>query len=319
MHRLPKSFFLLTLLFLAVFSGTDVSGIPRNVKKPFRNSQFVSIDSTLIHYRFWVTKAVPSKGKILFIHGFMGSTYSFRKNFDSLCAQGYNIIAMDLPPYGYGSRESGAGYSLSARGSMVWKLLDQIDMGDTARWTIIGHCIGGGAAEAAALLRPSKVRSLILVNSVFFINNTEDMAVDFNPANIKSIKGFYADYIGRFIIDFTVLRNFMKSGYGRMPDTSDTEGFLTPLRIPETNTAIAASFRPQKETVRIECKGLKNIPGLIIWGGKDSWLSARNTKKIRKLWPEAQLHIISTAGHMPMETHPAEFNSVLEKFLSSLP
>ena len=307
---------LTVLVMIAVISGA--MPIPRNVKRPFPNSQFAVLDSSLVHYRLWVTNVKPAKGKLLFVHGFMGSTYSFRKCYDSLCAAGFNILSMDRPPFGYGSRDIPADYSVYAMGRLIWRMADEIDLGDTSRWDIIGHCTGGSAAEAAAIIRPGRVRSLILTDATFFERNNGKMTVGFDPMKIKGIKGIYSEYLSSGTMDFPRLRSLLQSGYGRLPDTSDVTGYLLPLRIPGTADAIDFSLKHPAEKKPLDCKAIAKLPVLVIWGEKDSWIPKSAVKKIKKLLPACQVKIIPGAGHMPMETEPEEFRRILLEFLSRL-
>lgn len=300
----------------AISDPLNASPVPKNVTMPFKNSHFATIDSALIHYRLWVTKVKPAKGKIVFIHGFLGSTYSFRKNYDSLVNAGYNILSLDLPAFGYSDKGTWINHSQSHRAVMIWKLLDFIDRGDTARWNIVGHSIGGGAAEAMALMRPTRTKSLILVDAMFFNRNSGVMSITFSPSNTRPLNKFYVDYVNHCMPTFEGIYKLLKSGYKQNPDSSDVTGYMMPLRIPGTSEAIVSSFSNCKETIPLSIDSLKNIPVLVIWGTKDSWLPPRSAKIIKTYVPSMELFKIKGAGHMPNETHPREFNGKLVNFLN---
>jgi len=310
------------LLIIAVVPAFCIlpgaSPIPRNVKMPFKNSYFRPIDSAMIHYRLWVTKVKPAKGKVLFIHGFTGSTFSFRKNYDSLMNAGYNIAAIDLPAFGYSDKGTWINHSQSSRAVLVWKLLDRIDNGDTSAWNIIGHDMGGGTAEAVALLRPSRTKSLVLIDAMFFNNNLVITCTGSSFSNIKPVKKFYADYVKHRLVTFDHMQKLLRSGYGRLPDTADVTGYMMPLRIPETVDAIVSTFSNCREVVTLNSDSLKQIPVLVVWGSKDSWIPPGNAEVIKQYVPQMELHSINGAGHMPMETHPAQFNAILLQFLNKV-
>ena len=119
-----RIFLLIIAAMPAICSPVGAVPIPKNILKPFINSHKTTVDSVMLHYRVWITKVKPSKGKVLFIHGFTGSTFSFRKNYDSLVNAGYNILAVDLPAFGYSDRGTWINHSQSSRAVMIWKLID---------------------------------------------------------------------------------------------------------------------------------------------------------------------------------------------------
>ena len=60
-------------------------------------------------------------------------------------------------------------------------------------------------------------------------------------------------------------------------------------------------------------------PTLLIWGKNDIVTPPFVAEEFKKLIPNSQLHFIDKCGHAPMMEVPAEFNTILEKFLGSLP
>ncbi|MCX6287959.1 MAG: alpha/beta hydrolase [Bacteroidetes bacterium] len=311
-----RIFLVIIAVLPAIYNPLYASPIPRSATMPFKNSHFITIDSALIHYRIWGTKVSPAKGKVVFIHGFMGSTYCFRKNYDSLVNAGYNIIALDLPAFGYSDRGTWINHSQSSRAIMVWKLLDLIDMGDTMKWNIVGHSMGGGAAEAVALKRPGRTKSLTLIDAMFFVKNSGVISTALSPSKIKQLKKVYVDYIQDYMLTFNRMNKLLKSGYKQKPDTADVTGYMMPLRIPGTAEAIVSSFSNCKEVVSLNVDSLKKIPVLVVWGTKDSWIPLNSTKLIKTYVPQMELYKVKGAGHMPMETHPKEFNGILVDFLN---
>ena len=63
---------------------------------------------------------------------------------------------------------------------------------------------------------------------------------------------------------------------------------------------------------------LKNIkqPTCLIWGNNDTITPPFVAEEFNKLIPNSELHLIDKCGHAPMMEVPAEFNVILEQFLS---
>ena len=61
---------------------------------------------------------------------------------------------------------------------------------------------------------------------------------------------------------------------------------------------------------------LINQPTCLIWGNNDTVTPPFVAKEFNKLIPNSELHFIDKCGHAPMMEVPAEFNKILEQFLS---
>jgi len=59
-------------------------------------------------------------------------------------------------------------------------------------------------------------------------------------------------------------------------------------------------------------------PILLIWGNNDTITPPFVGKEFNKLLPNSELHFIDKCGHAPMMEVPAEFNTILHKFLTKL-
>lgn len=285
-------------------------------EKPFTNSNFAIIDSMEIHYRVWYPNLAVPLGKILLIHGFIGSTYCWRMNVEALAEAGYKVVAIDLPAFGYSARSLAFNQSQSNRGLLLWKLLDTIDQGDTTRWHICGHSMGGGAAEAMALLKPERTRSLSIVAGMVFIKNT-NMETQFSIiARQKQYNQILVSYMKKNMITYKSVRNSLRRNFRYMPDSTVVMNYLTPLLREGTAQCILNVWARAKEVVPLNAEGLKPTPVLLIWGNKDRTIYLRNGKRFAEKVPHSELIIINKAGHDPMETHPDAFNGILLSFLA---
>ena len=99
----------------------------------------------------------------------MGSTFSWRENFDTLVKYRYKIIAVDLPGFGYSDRNRKVNQSQSNRSRLLWDLLAELDQGDTLKWNLVGHSMGGGTVEAMALMQPERTKTLTIVDGMVFL------------------------------------------------------------------------------------------------------------------------------------------------------
>jgi pimeloyl-ACP methyl ester carboxylesterase len=59
-------------------------------------------------------------------------------------------------------------------------------------------------------------------------------------------------------------------------------------------------------------------PTLLVWGNNDTVTPPFVGREFNRLIPNSELHLIDKCGHAPMMETPAEFNSILQKFLTKL-
>lgn len=281
---------------------------------PFEESVFTLIDGVNLHYRIWIPETVS--GKVLLIHGLGGSTFSWRHNIQPLVEAGFLVTAVDLPGFGYSSRQKGVDHSQENRSDLIWKLLKTIDLSleneaASLPWDLAGHSMGGGTVAAMALQYPSRTASLIFVAGAVYRRPSEAFSslLSFPPAGrwLKVAAHYY-------FLTPERIKGFLASAYGEEPSPHAVEGYLAPLAIQGTATSLIDMVLTAKE---IPPGAIGNIasPALLIWGVDDRWVPLEAGQRLAKDLPNAQMVIIPATRHCPMETEPEEFNELLLRFL----
>jgi pimeloyl-ACP methyl ester carboxylesterase len=287
------SFFILPWLIPV----TETSDQPVN---PFPESRYISIYGTQLHYRtFQPEHPSPACGKIMLIHGFAGSTFSFRKLYPLLTRLGYTVTAVDLPAYGYSDRKIGH-HTLPDPMLCLYLMLHlNQEWQDHTPWTLAGHSMGASVAGEIAGAYPKSCKHLILMDGVPALR----------PGNAgtgglltTALFRRWSNIIGKWMIQKNRIHKLLETAYGQTPSAEEVEGYLTPLKIYQTPEAILKKFRFG------ERMGFNTIPDsmrvTVVWGAKDTWIPPAVGKNFLEKRPQSQSLWISEAGHCPMETHP---------------
>ena len=281
-------------------------------KYPFSNSFFTNINGIELHYRHW--KPAPDVDQTLehclFLHGFSGSTFSWEGVADSLQKLGYEIVALDIPPFGYSDKSPRINQSVTARAELVHAFLEEVFPGE--QWNLTGHSMGGGIAQALALMYPGTFVSVCFVAATLFssITSHEESEPSRGTERRKrgSVLGIWPlrPLAGSLAESFFITRRrvgkLLESAYGTEPGREQVEAYLAPLRIPGTAEAILASGRRNREIATLDATGL-TVPAFAIWGENDTWVPYPSREKILEKMPGVKVYIIPGAGHNPMETH----------------
>jgi 2-hydroxy-6-oxonona-2,4-dienedioate hydrolase len=299
---------------------------------PFENSRYVTIQGTELHFRYWASGTGQSRGYCLLIHGFSGSTFSWETVAEYMQSEGYDVVALDIPPFGYSDKSPRTNQSVTARAQLVHAFLSQVF--PERAWHVAGHSMGGAIAQAMALMNPESISSLTFVAGALFsrirsveVSQAGDPEILYEPDSIarapseattpdvsrgagiltawpvRNIAGRLAE---NFFITPRRIRGLLESAYGRSPSREQVRGYLDPLKMRGTATAILASRRESSEIVSLSAADLK-VPALAIWGSDDRWVPMESRKNILEIIPEIQIQVIEGAGHNPMETHTRVF------------
>jgi pimeloyl-ACP methyl ester carboxylesterase len=127
-------------------------------EQPFDDSRFATIDGVRVHWRERLGDAPEDRPLVVLLHGFGGSTFSWRHALDALADAGYPAVAVDLPPFGY-SQRTGLGPSW---GELVRAVADRAAPGRD--WVVVGHSMGAGVAAEIAANAQQRVAKLVFVD-----------------------------------------------------------------------------------------------------------------------------------------------------------
>lgn len=282
-------------------------------KKPFENSFFFNYNHTKFHFRLFVPRQI--KHKALLIHGFSGSTFSFRNNVDTLVNNNTLVVAMDMPAFGYSDKSSEANYSDSNKISAIHFLLNHIDkISNNLKWNLVGHSMGGITVGEYASAYPQQTQTLIFIDGLPF-KRTEHSFLQkliLHPPLLR-----WSDVIlERYFLNQTSFQQLLSSAYSQDADSASYLGYMKPFEIKGSGSAI---FRmgANYSYPSINDSIIDATPKLIIWGNKDQWVPIMSAFDYLKK-PNTESLTIGAAGHCPMETHSYEVNSAITNFISKL-
>ncbi len=287
-----------------------------SMEKPFLESNFIDVDGINLHYRSFIPENDLPKGKILFIHGLGGSTFSWRENMAFFKEAGYLVLAVDLPGFGYSTKASGNNHSQESRSKLVWTLLDKVDQNleksiASLSWTLVGHSMGGGTVTAMTIERPEHTENLILVDGAIF-ENQPGFASTFltYPPLSRGIKVVF----DRILLKRSRIEDFLTSAYGRLATRNEVNGYLEPLMTPGTPN-VAVDLVKTAKNVPVEGLQESSVPILALWGQEDTWVPLSQAENLQGLVPRTEIIGIAGAYHCPMETHADLFNTTLLQFI----
>jgi len=306
---------LVIVVFLLIIISTNLVFAEMN-GKPFPNSEFKIIENIKLHYRIFQKNNSKSKAKIMLIHGMGGSTFCWRNNTDVLSKAGYQVVAVDLPGFGYSSRQVGLVHSSENRAIWLMNLLDFLDkevFKNDKPWFLVGHSMGAKPITKMALNNSERFKGLIYIGGAVY-NSPPQVAGEmigrwpFRPL---------AKYILKtFVLKRDRIKKLLTSAYGKELSKEEIDAYLAPMQLEGTTEVwldLVKSSSPALENI-----SKIKLSTLLIWGEDDSWVPLEEGKKLKNELINSELKIIEESHHMTMVTDYEKVNLYIKNFIEQI-
>jgi pimeloyl-ACP methyl ester carboxylesterase len=321
-RRWPRRLGIVVLvILLVVVVGPFLVPLPATADRPAeevardlgQSGSLVDVDGT----RVWVEEAGPADGPpIVLVHGFGGSTWSWRETVPALADAGYRVVALDLANFGLSDKSWDRDTSHARQADLVAGVLDELGI-DGA--TIVGHSMGANVLAWLAARHPERVERAVLVDAA-----TGPAAADgggplgalLQLPNVRRI----GQLLLRSVVDEKRLGGILGSAYADPSRATPgaLAGYAAALRTAGWDDALLAIVRDGGADAPPAPIGeLLRVPTLVVWGREDGWIPLADGEALRAALPDAEWRIIDDAGHLPMEEQPADFNATLLAWLES--
>lgn len=286
------------LAILMIFSICTIAFAADSEQKPFENSEFFTYEDYTLHYRVFEPQS-EVKNQILLIHGFGLSGVSFEGVCDEYVKNGYRVVLVDMPNFGYSSRET-ASTELIDRETLTYYLMTSLN---SSSWIVGGHSMGGGIAMNIATDHPELVKGLVL----FAPQTSAQMTSPMDKMMRSKLMTTAFDIIIRYgvkidlIMKMMVEMSFSDASYA---NTYDLTRISAPLSIKGTGAGLAIMASHARAT-DFEKLSQLDIPTVIITCSNDKVAKADNLALTIDNAPSgAQVINFEEGGHMMMEYAP---------------
>ena len=245
-------------------------------------SRYLSFCGVQTHFRVKMPET-PIRKRILFLCSPGMSTFHWRKLLPEMEEEDALVVLADFPEFGRSECRYRTDRSWNTQASILWGILDETDRSTgtpMSMWHMIGHGAACRALYTMLRMSPDSVCSQVYISPLLTGVRTDalrhictDDAEAFRDA---------AEWLSGYALEDYVLNR------AREPLLRIGMQFvLDSVLRTELPRGFAGNF----------------CPTLVVYGERDPLMDARQRRVSEQYLPEAERHILKSAGHYPMETH----------------
>ncbi|WP_057912167.1 alpha/beta fold hydrolase [Peribacillus muralis] len=246
---------------------------------------------------------------LVLLHGFLSSSFSFRKLVPHLIKE-FNVISLDLPPFGQSGKDYRYTYSFRNIAKSVVHFLAKKNIN---KFTIIGHSMGGQVSLQLIKSHPDLVEhAILLAGSGYQPSYSEKMKlVSYLPFFSFGIKG----YLQRSGIEKN-LKNVVHDP--NLIDDEMRQGYLGPfIKKHDIFRALGRMLRDKEVDLLKEDLNQILTPCLLLWGRHDRVVPLEIGQRLNDDLPNSELIVLEDSGHLLPEERPAEIYQLIKGFLET--
>ena len=266
-------------------------------------SRYIAIHGLSIHYRL-ALPAGPIRNRVFLLSapGFSGACW--RNLLPELTGAGCLCVVCDMPGFGKGQFNDEIPAEQALRAQFLWGVLDAVDLDRDNKlscWHMIAHGSACGTIVEMARQQPDSTASLFMVSPMLYSPVPKAMEP---VVRSKAFGGVLNGWIRRNVVSEKRFEKLARRVYGKAPQSAQLEQLREPLLRLEGHGDTVR--RLLLEGYAVDTAALREMfmPCMILWGGADRLLGGAVPARLRKRdCPNAEYHVLPSAGHCAMETH----------------
>ncbi len=159
-----------------------ISATVNNTTANFKSAK-ADIGGVQIHYQLG---GDPNGSPILLWHGFLSTSYAWRKVMTVLADAGYSVLVPDMRGFGDSDKPAGTdGYDARAISEEFRALANQIGFGGGKPITLVAHDMGGPPALLWAADHPEEIAALLYVEAPVMLSEILTKIITYTPEAMK--------------------------------------------------------------------------------------------------------------------------------------
>ncbi|WP_066317603.1 alpha/beta fold hydrolase [Bacillus sp. FJAT-29814] len=267
-------------------------------------AEYKAVNNIDVYYEFYPNQTADKT--FVLLHGFLSSTFTFR-HLISLLKKEYQVLSVDLPPFGKSAKCSRYVYSYKNLAQTVIELIETLGLSNII---FVGHSMGGQIVLNILNLRQELADKAILLCSSAYLKR----------ATLPLILTSYLPYFHRFVKYYFartgVEKNLQAALYNHSIINDEMiRGYLQPFLQDEIFVALTRMIRDREGDLPADVLKKIETPCLLIWGDHDKSVPLQIGEKLKNDLVNSELVILKETGHALPEERPNEVFQYIKGFL----
>lgn len=267
-------------------------------------SGYQPVNNINIYYEFYPN---PSSEKtFVLLHGFLSSTFTFR-HLISLLKKEYQVLSVDLPPFGKSAKCNRYVYSYKNLAQTVIMLTESLGL---KQMTFIGHSMGGQIVLNILHMVPELADKAILLSSSAYLKRSK------LPLILTSYLPYFHLFVKYWFARTGVKKNLQDALFNHTIINEEMiNGYLQPFLEDEIFVALTRMIRDREGDLPAEILNQIKTPCLLLWGDHDKSMPLNVGEKLNKDLSNSELIILKDTGHALPEERPMEVFEYIKDFI----
>ena len=263
-----------------------------------------SVNNINVYYEFYPNRA--SDKTVILLHGFLSSTFTFR-HLIPLLNQEFQVLSVDLPPFGKSSKCNRYVYSYKNLADTIIKLIGLFELKNL---TFLGHSMGGQIVLNILHIEPALAERAILLCSSSYLKRFGI------PLVITSYLPYFHLIVKYWMARTGVKKNLQETIYDHsLINDEMINGYLQPFLQDEIFVALTRMIRHREGDLPPQILNQIQTPCLLIWGEHDRSMPVHVGERLNKDLVNSELIVLKETGHAVPEERPYEVYQHIKRFL----
>ncbi|WP_053367565.1 alpha/beta fold hydrolase [Bacillus sp. FJAT-27245] len=251
----------------------------------------------------------PKADTVVLLHGFLSSSFSFRK-LVPLLKRDYNVLNIDVPPFGKSGKTTKFLYSYKNIATTMIALLDELGI---KKPILAGHSMGGQYVLNMIALKPDLANKAVLFCSSSYLEP---------PGKLLSFGSrlpFFHLAVKRWLVRSGGVKKNLKLVVHdqSLIDEDMLRGYMQPFLDKQMFRGLGRLIHDREGELPPEALRKIRTPCLLIWGVHDRVVPLAVGKRLNNDLVNSELVVLDNTGHLVPEERPEEVYQYMKEFIES--
>ncbi|MBB2479510.1 alpha/beta hydrolase [Bacillus sp. APMAM] len=256
-----------------------------------------------VYYEFYPNQNAKT---VVLLHGFLSSTFTFR-HLIPLLVSDYQVLSIDLPPFGKSEKSRRYVYSYKNLAQTVIQMIDYFSIKDPV---LIGHSMGGQVVLNILHLMPGIAEKAVLLSSSSYLKRLKWTIRMFSYVPFSSL------FVKLWLARIGVVKNLQETLYNHsLINNEMIDGYLQPFLQNKIFSAMTRMIRDWEGDLPSKVLNQINANCLLIWGEHDRSQPLHVGERLKNDLINSELVVLKETGHAIPEERPYEIYEYIKRFL----